>query len=99
MRVPKNLTERELERKLVQAVRAADGICPKFTGPGFDGMPDRIVLLPEGGIGFVEVKWHGEKLRPLQESRRILLRQLGFQVFVLDNIHQINYILEEIQNG
>ena len=93
------MKEKELERKLVQAVRAMDGICPKFTSPGFEGMPDRIVLLPEGGIGFVEVKRRGKKLRPLQESRRILLRQLGFQVFILDNINQINYILEEIQNG
>ena len=93
------MREKELERKLVQAVRATDGICPKFTSPGFDGMPDRIVLLPEGGIGFVEVKRHGEKLRPLQESRHILLRQLGFQVFILDNINQIKNILEEIQNG
>ena len=44
------------------------GICPKLVSPGFDGMPDRMVLLPNGRIGFVEVKAPGEKPRPLQLS-------------------------------
>ena len=42
------MREKTIERKLVIAVKAAGGIAPKFTSPGFDGMPDRIVLLPGG---------------------------------------------------
>ena len=50
------MREKAIERKLVMAVKAAGGIAPKFMSPGFDGMPDRIVLLPEGLMAFVEVK-------------------------------------------
>lgn len=90
------MRERQIEQKLVKAVKAAGGIAPKLTSPGFDGMPDRMVLMPGGCIGFVEVKAPGEKPRPLQLSRHRLLRRLGFKVYVLDGVEQIEIILREI---
>ncbi len=90
------MREKSLERKLVEAVKAMGGIAPKFVSPGFDGMPDRLVLLPDGRLAFVEVKRHGEKPRPLQESRHGMLRRLGFRVYVLDSIEQIQKILIEM---
>lgn len=91
------MKEKAIEKKLVQAVKAAGGIAPKLVSPGFDGMPDRIVLLPGGHIGFVEVKAMGCKPRPLQLARHGLLRRLGFRVYVLDDEQQIGEILDEIQ--
>ena len=91
------MREKQIEQKLVRAARNMGGIAPKFVSPGFDGMPDRIVLLPGGHIGFVEVKAPGEKPRPLQLSRHGLLRRLGFKVFVLDDEQQIGGILDEIR--
>ena len=88
--------EKKIERKLVAAVKAMGGICPKWVSPGFDGVPDRIVLLPMGRIGFVEVKAPGKKTRPLQAARLRLLKCLGFQVFTLDSIEEIQGILSEI---
>ena len=88
--------EKTIEQKLVQAVKAVGGIAPKFTSPGFDGMPDRLILLPRGKIAFVEVKRHGEKSRPLQEARHGLLRRLGFAVYVLDDGAQIGEILKQM---
>ena len=90
------MREKVIEQKLVKAVKAADGIAPKLVSPGFDGMPDRMVLMPGGRTGFVEVKAPGEKPRPLQTSRHRLLRRLGFRVYVLDNAEQIETILREI---
>jgi hypothetical protein len=90
------MREKILERKLVQAVKAMGGIAPKFISPGFDGMPDRLVLLPPGRIAFVEVKRHGEKPRPLQVARHGMLRRLGFKVYVLDEDGQIGGILDDI---
>lgn len=92
-----HLREKEIEKKLVSAVKMMGGICPKFTSPGFDGMPDRLVLLPKRKFGFVEVKAPGEKPRPLQIARHKLLKKLGFKVYVLDDIEQIGGILDEIQ--
>lgn len=90
------MREKTLERKLVEAVKEMGGIAPKFISPGFDGMPDRLVLLPLGRIAFLEAKRHGEKPRPLQEARHGMLRRLGFQVYVLDDAAQISEILKQM---
>lgn len=92
------MREKQIEQTLVKAVKAAGGICPKFISPGFDGMPDRIVILPGKHFDFVEVKAPGKAPRPLQISRHMLLRKLGFTVYVLDNPRQIGGILDEIQS-
>ncbi len=86
-----------MEAKLVDAVKAAGGVCWKFTSPGTSGVPDRIVLLPSGRIAFVEVKASGEKLRPLQRLRIRTLRRLGFKAFVLDTPEQVGGIIDAIQ--
>ena len=50
------MREKTIEAKLVQAVRTKGGLAPKFTSPGLDGVPDRLVLLPGGRIAFIELK-------------------------------------------
>ena len=90
--------ERIIESKLTRATKAMGGLALKFISPGYDGVPDRIVLFPGGRIAFVEVKAPGEKPRPLQLSRHRLLRRLGFRVYVLDSAEQIGGILDEIQS-
>ena len=64
------MREKTIEQHLVKAVKNSGGIAPKLVSPGFDGMPDRLVLLPGGKIGFVEVKVPGKEPRPLQVSIR-----------------------------
>lgn len=93
------MREKYIERKLVDEVKRRGGICPKWVSPGFDGVPDRIVLLPGGRIGFVEVKSPGKKPRPLQLSRQRLLRSLGFPTLILDEEEKIGEVLHEIQSA
>ena len=90
------IREKNIDQKLVKAVKAMGGIAPKFTSPGFDGMPDRIIILPGGKMGFVEVKAPGRKPRPLQEARHNLLRQMGCKVYVIDGAEQISSVLDEM---
>ena len=90
------MREKIIEQKLVTAVKKRGGICPKFVSPGFDGMPDRLVLLPFGKFAFVEVKAPGEKPRPLQLARHGMLQKLGYRVYVLDDVNQIEKIVCEI---
>ena len=90
------MREKIIEQKLVTAVKKHDGICPKFVSPGFDGMPDRLGLLPNGRFAFVEVKAPGEKPRPLQLARHDMLQKLGHRVYVLDDAEQIEKIIQEI---
>lgn len=93
------MREKQIEHTLVMAVKAAGGMCPKLVSPGTDGMPDRMILLPKGHIGFVEVKAPGKKPRPLQERRHKQMRELGFKVFILDGREQIPEILKEVEHG
>jgi len=93
------MLEKTLEQKLVKAVKAAGGIAPKLVSPGLAGMPDRLVLLPEGKMAFVEVKGPGMKPRPIQIKRHKILRQLGFKVYVLDDKKEIQQIVSELMGG
>ena len=94
-----SLSERDIEQKFVKAVKARGGLAPKFVSPGFDGVPDRIVLLPRGRIAFIELKAKGRKMRPLQVRRKRQLESLGFSVYCIDSPEQIGGILDEIQSS
>ena len=93
------MRDKKIEQKLVTAVKKHGGICPKFVSPGFDGMPDRLLLLPHGRFAFVEVKAPNQKPRPLQLSRHRLLRRLGFRVYVLDALEDIDKIIKEVMSN
>ena len=93
------MLEKTLEHKFVTEVKCVGGLALKFVSPGFDGVPDRLVLLPGGKLGFVEVKAPGKRPRPLQLARHRLLRRLGFKVYVLDDERQIGGIIRDIQSA
>ena len=93
----KHICERDVERRLVDEVLARDGFAPKFTSPGMDGMPDRLILLPGGRMAFAELNAPGKRLRPLQLRRKHQLEGLGFRVYVIDHPDQIGGVLDEIQ--
>ena len=93
------MREKTVESKFTSAVKAKGGLAVKFTSPGFNGMPDRLVMFPGGRIAFVQVKAPGETPRPLQRSRLKLLRRLGFKAFVLDNTSDIPKIIEEVMQN
>jgi hypothetical protein len=92
-------SEKQIELKLVTETRKKGGLAVKFVSPSFAGMPDRLVLLPGGKLAFVEVKAPGKKPRMLQVKRHEMLRELGFQVFVLDATEDIPGLLETIAEG
>jgi len=83
----------------VRAVKKMGGRAVKFMSPGFDGMPDRLVLLPGGKCGFVEVKAPGKKPRALQLVRHEMLKALGFKAYVLDAREQIEEIINDIHSA
>ncbi len=90
------MREKFIEKKLVEAVKKRDGMAPKFVSLGLNGMPDRIVLLPMGRIAFVELKAPGEQMRPIQVKRKRQLERLGFLVYCIDGVEQMESMLDEI---
>ena len=90
------MPEKQLEYLFLTEVRSVGGMALKFVSPGFAGVPDRLVLIPDGKVGFVEVKAPGKHPRPLQMARHKQLRKLGFKVYVLDNPQKIPEIIKGI---
>lgn len=93
------MLEKVIEQKLVTAVKNVGGLCVKFTSPSMVGIPDRLVLLPNGKLGFVEVKAPQKKPRAIQVKRIKQLEQLGFHCFVLDEVVKIGGIIHAIQTS
>lgn len=93
------MKEKAIEQHLVKSVKCMGGITIKLISPSMDGLPDRLVLLPEGKMAFIELKAPKEKLRPLQVKRKGQLELLGFSVYCIYSIEGIGGILDEIQSS
>ena len=93
------MREKQIENKLTIEAKKLGVIAVKFVSPSFDGMPDRLVLIPDGHIAFVELKAPSKKPRPLQLSRHRLLRSLGFRVYVINSVEQIGGMLDEVRTS
>lgn len=91
------MLEKQIESRLKKSVENAGGLCLKFTLPNYNGMPDRLVLLSDERIAFVELKSNGKKPRALQLARHKMLKRLGFKVYVIDDVEQIGGMIDEIQ--
>ena len=95
------MRESEVENYLKKAVKnELKGLALKFISPGFNGAPDRIVLIPMGRIYFVETKAPGKKMRKLQEYVCSLIKQLGFTVLTIDTKEKVNGFIRQVkENG
>lgn len=93
------MRETKVEAALVKAVKKRDGLALKFVSPGFSGVPDRLILVKNGMhsvAAFVECKAPGKKMRAQQEKRKAQLEALGFQVFCLDRLEEVENIVDQI---
>lgn len=89
------MQESYLEKKLKDGVLKCGGQALKFVSPGRRGVPDRLILKPEGQAIFVEMKAPGKPLEPLQRKRADQLRALGFKVYKLDSIEDVEKFIQE----
>ena len=93
------MREKQIEQKLVRAVKDTGGIAPKLSCPGTDGMPDRLILLHGGRVAFAELKAPGKKPSMLQVRRKRQLEALGFRVYVIDHPDLIPSALAQMEGG
>jgi hypothetical protein len=76
-------SEAQIERYLLNEIRKLKGLAYKFTSPGHAGVPDRVVLLPNGTTIFVELKKETGKLSALQIETIKSLQNNNIEVYVL----------------
>ena len=91
------MIEKAIEKTLKTHTEKQGGLCLKLHPDSMAGLPDRLILLPNGKHCFVELKQAGQKPRRLQVRRHQQLAALGHHVRTLDNTHDIPGLLHEIQ--
>lgn len=87
------MRERTIEGHLKARTEAAGGVCLKVVAIGWAGFPDRVILLPQARIAFVEVKRPGSRPRPLQETRIQALQRFGFVATWVDSYEGVDRVL------
>ena len=90
------MKESEIEARLVKLVRGRGGLCYKFVSPGNRGVPDRIVITPDGRVFFVELKSQTGRLSELQKFQKSELEKRNVTVRVLNSVAAVQEFVEEM---
>lgn len=90
------MRESGIENAFIKTVQKHGGVALKFNSATVTGVPDRLILFKIGKCAFVELKAPGKQMRPLQRKRRHQLEALGFPVFCVDNLNQIEPVINAL---
>jgi hypothetical protein len=90
------LREKQVEAYLRKKVREHGGLPYKFTSPGRNGVPDRVLVLPcfDPHVQFVEVKAEGKEPTSAQAREHVRIREAGGVVHVVDCYDDIDLLFE-----
>lgn len=78
--------ESYIEKQVIRAAEAAGFMQRKVSYINRRGAPDRWLFGPGGRLIIIEFKREGEKPDPHQDREIKRLRDLGFEVHVIDNV-------------
>lgn len=88
--------ESKIERWLGRQVRAAGCLYYKFVSPGNSGVPDRMIILPDGAIWFVEVKDAHGRLSMQQIRQQDRMRAAGATVYTIYGMEGARMLADKI---
>lgn len=90
------MNEKLIEKKLREEIKKRGGIAYKFVSPNHRGVPDRLLLLPNGKTFFAEIKTTGKRPTQLQELELRRINALGFPTYVVDDMKSLQQLLNDI---
>lgn len=90
------MKESVIESRLVREVRKRGGLCYKFVSPGNNGVPDRIILTPDGRVYFAELKTETGVTSKVQDFQIARIRAVNGNVRVLKGMDAVLAFLEEV---
>ncbi len=91
------MSEKMIEKRLVEEVKRLDGLIYKFNSQANNGVPDRLIVFPNNLIFFVELKKpKGGITSKVQEYQLEKLKEKGCNTFLISNITEVldfkNYV-------
>lgn len=91
------ITEKQIEKYLVKKIKAEKGLCLKFESPGYTGVPDRIIILKNKPVAFVELKRPvGGRYSARQKLVERDFNKLGQKVYKVKNKEDVDKLVEEL---
>lgn len=90
------VSEKSIERYLVEQAKQNGWLCLKYSNPNMVGYPDRLLVLPDGGVVWVELKSRGRKPTRMQQIRMTELAGMGHRVYVIDNKTTVDELIKTI---
>lgn len=89
-------SEAKIEEWLNGRIKAIGGISYKFVSPGNPGVPDRIYLMPDGRVYFVELKTEIGRLANIQKWQGRRIREMGCRYYVIKGMQQAEDFIREV---
>lgn len=93
------MSEREIEAWMGRALRSMGCLWYKWVSPGVRGVPDRILITPEGKVFFVELKTDDGRLSRMQSLQIERLMAHGQRVYVVRGMAGAEAFVEMLQGG
>ena len=91
------ITQKQIEKYLVKKINAEKGLCLKFESPGYTGVPDRIIILKNKPVAFVELKRPvGGRYSARQKLVERDFNKLGQKVYKVKNKEEVDKLVEEL---
>lgn len=90
--------ESKIETWLNDQIKKIGGKSYKFVSPGNPGVPDRIYLLPDGRIYFVELKRVIGKLSNIQVWQRQQFKEMGIDIRLIYGMEQAKQFIKELKD-
>lgn len=89
------VSEKAIEAYLVRQAKEQGLLCLKYSSANTTGYPDRLLLLPDRRVVWIEIKTKGKHPNKLQLLRHDELRRYGHTVYVADSREQVEEIIEK----
>ncbi len=88
------MKEKAIERHCQNKVIERKGISIKFSSPSNRGVPDRVIIMPGGKVGFLELKATGKKPTSLQRYWLNRMQDLGAVAGFADSTEAVDNFIE-----